>query len=394
MLNPFRTKRPAAARTPITLQRLCIGHLEDRSLPSVSATLFDGTLYVTGSLTGPKGDQIRITGDVAQDDRGIDLIRVFDGEREIGEFAGVKNIAVRPGGNSTTSIDLNAYAGVSTLDIFATAPGTNIIAIGEGAVQAVSFTGGEGSEIVSVNGLNAQAFDADTGAGSDHVRFGAAAIGQLGVRSAESVFLNKTAVDNANLDNRGGTMVVDTTAAIAGKLRVLTGTGSLRLGGIVGGNVEYLGFGFDGVQPMRARVLPDRAELIFTGQVGGALRMATKDMNDTAYFASTSSVAGNVQLALGGGNDSVTLGGAFSGAASTLFVDLGEGNDSFTILDTARITTTQASVNLGAGDDYARVEVGAQFLSLYLDGGEGHDMLQAPGMEKQIVFVGFEGIQK
>lgn len=387
------TKQTARSRTPATRPCLRIGILEDRSVPSVSAVLFDGTLFVSGSQTGPAADQIHIAGDVATGERAFELIRVFDGAKQIGAFAGVRNIDVRPSGNSTTSIDLNGYQGIDTLAIKEAFDGTNIVRIGAGSANAVAIVGGPGSEVVSVDGLNAQSFDAGTGDGSDHFRFGEAAFKTLNVRAAESVFLTGTTIGTATLDNSSGTMVVQANAFVDSDLRVFTGTGSLYVGGSVGGNVEYVSFGVVATRDVvAARPLPARAELVVGGQIGGSVRMTSKNLDDVARFTGGSAVVGSVTLDMGAGNDSVILGGTIGdGKATSLLVNMGEGQDTFVLLETARLKTPNATVILGEGDDYARVEYGAQFFTLVIYGGNGIDTMDLNGMDKQVVVIDIEG---
>src|SRR4051794_8222633 len=138
MFGLFHTKRHPASRTPVA-RRLSVSRLDDRSLPSVSAAMAGDTLVVTGSQTGPMADQIRVIGDPADHlGRAVDLVRVYDGQREVGAFAGVHNIDVRPGGNSTAAVSLNGYRGINAVSVQVADPGTNSIYIGPGAVNMLT----------------------------------------------------------------------------------------------------------------------------------------------------------------------------------------------------------------------------------------------------------------
>lgn len=200
--------RAVAARRPTTRRSLSVGLLDDRSLPSVSATFVDGTLFVQGSQTGPAADHIRVVGDPAdlfrQPDtagRPMDLVRVYDGEREVGVFTGVRNIEVQAGGNSTTSVELNGYDDVDSVIIGVADGGTNSIRLASGVVGAVKIASGDGAESVEVTGMTANTMDIDTGAGVDRVRVDQSMITVLNLYNVEAVDLSNTDIGSLNDTN-------------------------------------------------------------------------------------------------------------------------------------------------------------------------------------------------
>lgn len=387
MAKPSRAQRPVAARNEVTRRRLGVGRLEDRTLPAVMAAVVDGTLLVTTSQVDDRVEQIRVIGEVAKGDSGeIAVVRVFDGKQEVGAFSKFTNISIQPSGDSTTSVALNQFSGIDTLSIRVADAGANAIQIGPGAVNALAVSGGAGDEVIDVNGLTANTFDADTGLGADAVRIASGAFKRLDVRSAEAVALKGPQVGDVTLDNRDGTMTVDS-AADLGSLRVFTGTGTLNLGGSVAGDVTFTSFGI-----ARDQADVPGAALRLSGQVGGTLRMTGSSLDDSAEFTSESRVAGNVEVSLGAGTDRVTLAGEIGDGSTALFIDLGAGDDSVALLDSAALMAGKALIELGEGNDTASVAAGARSAALTIDGGDGKDTLETKAAEGAFDQTGFETI--
>jgi len=380
MFGTFRTKRSAAARTKVT-RRLFVNHLEDRSLPSVSATMFDSTLAIQDTGSGARADRIRVFGDTEKE---TNVIRVYNNQIEIGVFKGVANIEVQATGNSTLAVDLNSYPGINSVAINESAPGNNTISFGRGTATTVKIAGNTGTETVSFNGLNAATLDVDTNLGSDQVSFGSAgAMKVVNVRSAESVTMTGTRAGDVTLDNRGGSMTVESSGTL-GSLRVFSGSGSLALAGSVGGDVTFMNFGNDGGSRTSG------ATLKFAGKVGGALRMTGTSLADTVVFADGSSVFGNVELRLGAGNDSATFAGTIGNSGSSVSVDMGDGDDNVTLAAPASFNANKTLIALGAGNDVATVNIGTQLSGVAIDGGDGKDTLRSSGSESTFDNSGFE----
>jgi len=381
MFGSFRTKRHAAARIPAT-RRLFVGHLEDRSLPSVSATMFDTTLVIRDTGAGARADNIRIFGDTQ---KGTDVVRVYDNQIEIGVFTNVKNIDVEATGNSTLAIDLNTYTSIDNVAVKEMGLGTNIIRFGQGRANAVKIAGNSGTEAVSVNGLTAASFSVDTGLGSDQVSFGAAALKQVNVFSAETVELSGTRAGDVTIDNRGGPLSVTTSASL-GSLQVFAGSGSVGVGGSVAGDVTFSNFGSADTGERLSG-----ATLKLTGKVGGALRMTGTELADNVVFASGSAVFGNVELMLGAGNDAASFAGNLGSSGTSVSVDLGDGDDSVELMAPANLMATKTLIAMGAGNDVATVSTsGTQLSGLSVDGGTGKDTLRTGGSEATFNNSGFE----
>jgi len=372
MFGPFRTKRPAAARTPVK-QRLFVSHLEDRSLPSVAAGMAGDTLVIKGTDTGPMADRIRILGDTVKT---TNVVRVFDGQREVGMFKGVANIEVRATSNSTVAVDLNDYPSINNVFIKETAPGTNAISFGRGTITNVNIAGNSGTDTVTVNGLTAGNFAVDTGLGSDQVNFGSASLKQVTVSSAESVDLSGTQAGDVTLDNRSGPLTVTTTGNL-NSLRVFAGSGALSLGGSVAGDVTFNNFG-----ALDTDAGVTGASLKVTGKVGGALQMTGTGLDDNVAFGDGSAVSGNVEINLGAGNDSASFAGTRGKTGTSVSIDLGAGDDNVTLMAPAALNATKTSIMMGAGNDVATVSTsGTQLDGLTLDGGDGKDILRTGGSE-------------
>jgi hypothetical protein len=360
MFGRIRSTRRSPQSASSLRPRLGVNCLEDRSMPSVTASLVGSTLLVSGSSTDPYA-HIRIEG---QDHS----VWVMDGDNVVAAFRNVNAIDARPDADALLAIDLGTNRDITDLSIALGKKGVNTVSISQAQIGSVSIVGGNGADTLSVGGLNATKLTADLGAGQDRVIVGRATIGQLTVHSAEAVYLLGTSAGNVALENRSEPMTTVSTAQIGGSFSMSASGGSLSLGGDVGGSVAFEN------DPKSVA----RATLNVTGQIDGPLHMSGTSYNDSVVIAPGSHVAGNLGMSLGEGNDDLTLAGSLGdGKSSTMVVALGDGEDRLTILGTATIKVAKSWIDLGAGNDWCTIRDGAYVQGLNIDGGAGKDVLDA-----------------
>lgn len=353
--------------------QLSVNRLEDRSTPSVSAMMTNGTLFVTGSPSTPLSE-VRLEGSG-------DVIRVLDGQQRLGLFRMVHdinvrldqgaNVAVTPGTNESIG-DLNIWLG----------KGDNSVFVGAGSVKNVSiFANYVGKNRITVSGLNAQNVSANLGAGKDEVNVVKSAINSLNVHSAEQVNLDQGMIGTVQLENRMNEMSTMTLAEIKGDLSVVQRGGTLTVDGSVGGSLAY--------NNVRA-VTP--SSLVIHGAIRGSLSMIGTQFGDYASFNAGAAVEGNLALHLGAGNDRANIEGSVGTpkVLTTLIVDAGLGDDVVSLTDTATIWAPKAAISLGQGDDQCFIAKSAYYEWLELDGGDGKDSLVNLGTFDRLAVTGFE----
>jgi hypothetical protein len=160
---------------PRLRSRPSVEPLEDRSVPSVSATITGGTLLVTGEAS-IKGDPIAIT----QTSPGV--FAVVDGATPvtIDGAESVSNVVVRLGhASDTVNINLgdSPLAGSVAVRL---GGGTNSLTVASGTINGnLDVTGGPGDDSVTVaDGMTVNgALTVGTGGGDDVVMVGKATLG-------------------------------------------------------------------------------------------------------------------------------------------------------------------------------------------------------------------------
>lgn len=387
MFGKFNKRRPAARQSH--KPRLGIARLEDRSTPSVAASVVGGTLFVSGSAS-QRGAEIRIAGSDGQ-------VQVFDGTMQVAAFKGVTGVNARPDAGNALAINLGTNRDVNDLtvrlgdatisdraDVDAGARLVNAVRIDGGAVDQITVTGNAGNDQVSLVGVSAGQIAVDLGAGADDVMIAKSAAKVVTVQSAESVRLLSDAMNTVTVYHPNGAAAVTMASTVEGNVDVSTRGGSLTLGGTVRGDVNYLAEAPPTMKPVPAKT--EAAALYVTGQVLGSLHMYGTTLGDAVEFAPGSRVARNLTLDLGMGNDAVTFAGEVGdGQTSALAVNLGDGDDSVQIKGTARLQAAKASIDLGAGNDRAAVADGATLARLHINGGAGNDTFRRPAAGQRAV---------
>lgn len=368
--------------------RLGVARLEDRAQPSVTASVTNGTLFVSGSADSPQAE-IRIAGS-------NQLVQVFDGQKSVAFFRGVANIDARPDAGTDLAVDLTTNNNVANLTVRLADDPTSkdptskregsAVRIGQGQVGSATIIGSSGDERVTVNGLSAGRITADLGAGNDELTVTKSSMKALSAVSTESVGLASSSAFTVGVENATGAAAVTLNAAIAGNVNVMTRGGSLTVGGIVGGDVYF------NADLKPTAVATPAATMTVSGEILGGLSVSGTSQGDTVTLTKVSRVAGNVAIDLRAGNDAVIFAGEIGNPkSSTAVVNLGDGDDILAVKASARLQAGKAAFLLGDGNDLAQIEMGATLTALYLDGGAGKDTyLNAIGSKGVVDDVNFE----
>jgi hypothetical protein len=356
--------------------RLSVERLEDRLVPTVTASLTAGSLLVTGSPTVP-GDTIRVVGQ-------NNLTQVYDGAVPVGSYAVSNDVNVQlADGDAGLVVDYTLGKTIRNLAVSLGNGNHNVLVQG-GRASAVNVTGGSGADKVTLSGIQvSNPTVVDAGAGADAVAVSASVnLRDLQVLNAEAVDLAFATIQgNVTVSDPADPIAVSTAAKIGGSLLVRGAGGSLTLGGLVQGDVLY------GNAPTPVT----GANLTVTGQVSGNLYMAGTPFADTVTFAAGSDVGHDVTISLYAGDDTAVFAGQIgNGHTSITQVDLGDGNDSLTLTGTAQMVAGSTYLWLGAGDDVATVADQVTILSGRIDGGLGTDTYVGLANHAGLLFLNLE----
>lgn len=390
--------------------RLWLETLEDRTVPTVSATVLPGgLLYVADSAPASVGPirivqtanntfnvldgatqingaplvatNIRVALTAANDDLRIDLNgKTFNGSVLAFLGAGVNTATVY--GNETNSNGtqgsingfLQIYGGIDidTVNLNGTNPGglkvglSTFVNLGGSAFDVLNTTGA-----VNLNGglsayyANSVTINSGTTVGNNVFLYGGNGGNNVNFNVGASVAKNFTFA--ANFFNSFGANTVNVNGAVGQDLvftsSIYNSIGhSLTLGatGTVARDLLFYGSN-------------QADDLTVNGSVARNLVAYTGAGDDTVTL--NGSVGAAVYLFLGAGNDTATLNGSIgAGPATTqvLFIDAGAGDDTVNFNAGANING-KSTVLLGAGNDTFNNNGGAHSGAFLVDGGAGTD---------------------
>jgi hypothetical protein len=409
--------------------RLALERLETRACPSLTLSLFSGTLNVTGVPNGT----------LALTETGTSTFKVTDGTATLATFAGVSNISVRL---SHRPFDLNVQLNAAGLG------GNLYMDLGTGWTVGPSGTvhvsGGRiGGSLTILRGNGNETYDLgiNSAAAPDPLRVGGSvsinAITSGGVAFGsprDSLFLeqgssigldlNTTNVDSVLLAPTDGVLAnssVGRNVSISNTLEHTT-TEAFLLGtvgqdatvngpntgifvivgngpgtGTTGRNLSIGTLGGDSVVALSAGSLVGGTANIttgggndfieLTGQVNGNATVSSGDGNDTIQVDATAAVFGTLHLNGGNGANTLTVNGSVSG---DLVFNQGNGDNSATITqapggvlrwtsgngnDTLNLTPATAgqlwnvNIQFGSGDDTLNLNAPGGTLTGRADGG-------------------------
>src|SRR5262249_17873091 len=132
-----------------------VERLEDRSVPSVTASVVNGSLVVRGDAES--ASQLAITGSDTDADGVADTFTVVDGSTTVGTFGDVtRDVVLRLSGNDDpVAIDLAGLSAPRNIraDL---GDGTNSLSIDNGTVKGfLSISGGADTDTVTLGGTAA-----------------------------------------------------------------------------------------------------------------------------------------------------------------------------------------------------------------------------------------------
>lgn len=413
-----------------TWHRLNVELLEDRSVPTVTASVVGGSLVVKGDPTA--ASNVTITASDTNADSTADTFRVVDGATTVGNFGGVtKNVVLNlSDNNDTVSIDLKGLTTPGEIRANL-GKGSNVLTLIGGTVKSsLGVSGGSGTDKVTLGGTTA--VSALTVNGNAHIRLdgaiddvlhltGRATVkGQLSADAVNNITLDAGSTVGKSVEIDGGTggNTVVLNGAITGSVEFeaegnSTAGSSLTIGGTVGGNAEFegtrlvdtlvvtgtigghlkaeLGKGNDvatigGRVSGNLRLSADGGNdtLVVTGTIGGNLKAELGDGNDVATIGGT--VSGNLSLNADGGNDTLTLKGTVT---KETHVNAGAGDDTLELTATAKLTGA-AKVLMGAGADKFTLNNAAVISTLTANGGDGTDTFVGNRTRTGLTLVSFE----
>ncbi len=424
---------------PLRRARLSLEPLGPRDCPSLSVTLFGGSLLVGGTPAGA----LRVT------EPGPGQLTVTDNGHPLGTFAVTRDLflALNSHPNAVT-VDLggHAFAGNVLVSLGAGDPAGHPVAVQDGTVGGnVTFLGGSGVEAEGVGSLmlppaplavrgtvqavgnasrggpagpgNTLLLGPGSSVGGDvtTVRIDGVTVGLLGQALPATVAGNLNVNDAGSgtaltvnlLGNVGKGVSVTGTAFedlfvlrpaspgvggnVAGDLSVNLGPGGptgdsfqLGPGSTVGGNALLATLGTPAVRPpggflvdstfqgsLTVNLGADTNVLAFepAASVAGNLTVTGGGGDDTVVVVGT--VGGNLSFGLGNGNDSVT---AFSAPGGQLRWAGGDGNDVLTLAPPAAGTAWNVNVLFGSGADSFTLAGAGGFVSGSVNGGGGSNV--------------------
>lgn len=365
--------------------RLTVELLEDRSTPSVTASVVNGSLVVVGDPAA--ASDVTITASDTDADTIADTFDVVDGGTAIGTFSGVTDAVILRLSNNDDKVAID-LAGLSSPGKIRAGlgDGANSLTLDNGTVNGnVVVRGGAGTDAVTLGGTGALTVNGNVrvnldGADDDLFELGAQATvtGRLEANFANNVTLDAGSTVGKSVFLLGGTggNVVNLDGSIQKNVVFVGAHGSstagstLNLAGDVGGNLIFIG-------SRQADTLD------VTGTIGGNLIANLRAGDDTATIGGT--VNGNVVLKGGQGNDTLTLSGSVGGHT---FVNAGKGDDAVTVAATANLTG-RAKIDLGPGDDTLTLDDAAIFSTLRVKGGPGVNTFVGTTPRTGLTLVGF-----
>jgi hypothetical protein len=414
--------------------RLSLERLEARDCPSLTVTLFGGSLLVRGapagvfSLTEPSPGRLTVS----------------DNGHSLGTYAVTGDLF----------LSLTSHPHTVTVDFGGnTFPGNVLVSLGNGgqAIHPVSvqngtvggnvtFLGGSGEEAEDIGGTLSspgplavrgavQAVGKASGSGLIGNSFfvvgtGSSVGGDVSITRIANVgvglpFLPLTTVGgNLTINDAGsGTPLLVNLFGDVGKSVSVTGTNpadSFILGPTgpgVGGNVlgnMFLDLGDAGGAGLQAGSTVGGSATLSThgvaptvgppggftvaGTVNGSLTVNLGDAPNSLAYGATASVGGNLSVTGGGGNDTVAIAGTVGGGLSFQFGNgsdsvtvssapggplrwaSGNGNTVLTLAPTAAGSSWNVSVRFGSGDDSFTLAGAGGFISGLVDGGGGSNV--------------------
>ncbi len=362
-----------------TRSRPTVEALEDRWCPTVSATVNNGILAVSGVVT-TAGDTLTVKATAAN------TFEVDDGATAVAtNLTGVTGVRVNlTSANDTVAVDLGGTTLSGSLRVNL-GDGTNALTVGNGSVGGrLSVYGGGGTDTVTLG----DGTKALTVGGRSSVDLGAASDDVLTVKSGVTFSDSLTAEDVNNVTLAAGARVADDLVLFGGnsgnsvdiegkvgndlffgggfwKGNQVTGS-SLTLGATasVGHDVTFLSALFNAhgdtltatagstVGHNLYYVGTNQADSVnLAGGIGGKLFLAEGNGNNTVTVAKTATIGVSASLLLGNGANTVTFDGtvgAAGGTGTTLTLRAGKGGDKVVLGADAHVNGS-AQITLGAG---------------------------------------------
>lgn len=365
--------------------RINLERLEDRSNPSVTASVVNGSLVVVGDPAA--ASDVTITASDTNADDIADTFDVTDGGTAVGTFNNVTDAVILRLSNNDDKVAIDLAGLTSPGRIRADLRnGANSLTIDNGTVGGrVVVFGGTGTDLVTLGGTAELTVNGDVrvnldGANDDVFELGADATvtGKLEIAFANNVNLDAgSTVDKSVfiLGGSGGNIVnIDGTvhkhvlfdAAPFGS----TDGSTLNVTGTVDGCVVFIGSKQDDT-------------LNVTGTIGKDLFANLRQGDDIATIGGT--VQGNLRVHGGMGDDDITLSGEVGGRTK---ITAGDGDDTVTIAATA-VLTGRAKIDLGHGDDTLILDDAATFSTLRAKGGKGIDTFTGDATRPGLTLTGF-----
>ena len=404
------------------LARLCLEHLENRLVPSLTVKTIGSTLFVSGTPVGVPGLVVTETA--------RNTFQVLDGASNLGTFANIVNVDLNLTDHQNKSVNVNLNGNTLTGNLIinegkgdttsSAANGTGVFGGKIGGSLAV--VGGSGEEELvpgfqvtasppfavakglSVGGdiifnarsnPSASAFNVlDTG-----VFFGAPTVtvgGRIRTTFVDAMGIGQNTTIGASLTytaaagEQSGFLGIAGT--VGGSVRAIFGNGAagntldLTATGNIGGLLARMGNGPATVLLEAGSKIGISADIgsgsgndtfTISGQISGNARFSGGQGTDTITFQAGAKVFGNLTVADGSGKDSITLDGAVGG---NMTISLGGGNDTVTI---GNAPGGLLSWHSGSGNDTVTLgdatNAAGETWIVQMRFGSGHDTLTLAG---------------
>jgi fibronectin-binding autotransporter adhesin len=339
--------------------RLSVEALENRAVPTATASVIHGDLVIVGDPTA--ASHVSITASDTNGDHVADTFKVVDGTKTIGTFSGVTHdIVLRLGKeDDAVTVDLGGLSAPQGIKADL-GGGVNSLGILHGTLNgSLAVHGGAGTNTLTLGGAAALTVNGRVevhldgpGNGLLELKGLATVTGGLMADHVSSVMLDAGSTVGKSVLDHGG-----------------PGANSLTVAGTVGGDVTFQGG-------------PGADSLNVTGNIGGSLFALLGQGSDAASVGGT--IKGGVVLRGGLGKDMLTLSGTVGGH-TTVFG--GGGGDVLTVTATARLK--HAVVQLGTGNDTFTLSGAAVFRSLVAHGGKGVNTFVGKIAEPGLKLFGF-----
>ncbi len=342
---------------------LALEYLEDRVCPSLTTSLQNGTLLVSGTANNGSIS-------VVQDSKTPGTVQVFDGATAVGNpFTGVSNIRFSlTGADDKVTVDLggqklsggvnaNLGAGTNSLTVVNGSLGGSLVANAGGGTDTVTL--GDGTKALS---LNDATLNMGGGANTVAVQGGVTVLNALAAVYASGLTTNagSTIKNLAVWSSQAGSTINlggDVTGNAAVNAYYSTGSSAgttVNVTGGVGGNFAFSG--------------SNQADTLnLAGKIGKSVSAALFAGADTVTI--DGAINGARALDTGAGADKVTLNNSIGGKVA---IDTGDGADVLTITAKAKLLSA-AAVNMGAGADAVTLDDAATISTLLINGGLGTD---------------------